>query len=130
MVGLKWWLLFKRWNPEIESKDGIKYPRNQANHCHGSSFQNMYNQNENGLVKSGNAVRFDRPVHMDSSGKIVDAEVHAFVWPESINMTFRDNVFVMDETGDNTHGKNDSIKGGEKKIPVIEMMPRHAVNFR
>ena len=31
----------------------------------------MYNQNENGLVKSGNAVRFEKPVHMDISGKML-----------------------------------------------------------
>ena len=46
----------------------------------------------------------------------VDAEVHAFGRPVTINIMHQDNVFVMDETEDNTHGGNGSIKGGEKKV--------------
>jgi hypothetical protein len=38
----------------------------------------MYDQCEEGLVASGNAVRFKHPVHMDANGKIVDNESLAF----------------------------------------------------
>ncbi len=61
----KWWILFKRHNPEIKSKAGRKYSQNPAAHCHIDAFSKMHNQMENGLVKCGNAFRLENPHHMN-----------------------------------------------------------------
>ena len=125
LVGRKWFLLFMKRNPELVGKAGKKYSRNRAEHCHDSAFNKMCNQNEHLLVKSGNAVWLDSPVHMDIDGNIVEDEALAFGRPVNISITRPENVFVMDETGDNTHGKSDSIKGGEKKVVPAGEVPRH-----
>ena len=90
--------------------------RDRAEHCHDSAFNKMYNQNEYLIVKYGNAIWFDSPVHMDIDGNIVNNKALAFSRPVNIAITRPDNVFVIDWTGDNTHCKSDSIKVGEKKL--------------
>jgi len=129
LVGRKWFSLFMKRNPELVGKAGKKYPRNRAEHCHDSAFNKMCNQNEHLLVKSGNAVWLDSPVHMDIDGNIVEDEALAFGRPVNISITRPENVFVMDETGDNTHGKSDSIKGGEKKVVPAGEVPREEVGI-
>ena len=53
LLGTAWWRLFKIRNPELDSKVGRKYARNRADHCKDSAFRKMYNQVENGFIKSG-----------------------------------------------------------------------------
>ena len=67
---------------------------------------------------------------MDSNRKIVDAEAHAFKQPVTIDIMRRDNVFVIDETGDNNHGENDSIKGGGNKVITRGKVPREEVGIK
>ena len=87
----------------------------------------MYNQTENELILAGNAVWLDLLVHMDIKGNIVDDESKGFRRPVTIKFTCTSNVFVMDETGSNTHGKAGSQKGDEKyavprgKVPSEEV---------
>ena len=123
LVGWKWWKLFKRRNPEIVSKAGKKFSRNRSDHCLDTPFQKMYNKKKDLLIASGNAERFNESFHMDITGKIVDDKAHAFGWPVIIKYTCPCNVFFMDDTRDNTHGKDGSIKGGEKKVvPAGEVL--------
>ena len=74
----------------------------------------MYNQIERGLIESGNAVKLEVPVLMNDEGKIVEDESLAFGRAVTIEITprGRENTFVMDKTSSQTHGKNDSKKGG------------------
>jgi hypothetical protein len=67
----------------------------------------MYDQVEAGLVASGNVVRYDNPVHNNVNGKMVGDKSLAFGCPVSINHVRPENVFFLDKTGDNTHGKDD-----------------------
>ena len=53
----------------------------------------MYDQCKAGLVASGNAVRYEHPVHMDANGKIVEDESLAFGRPVTINYLHLENVF-------------------------------------
>eukprot|EP00956_Cyclotella_meneghiniana_P012685 scaffold18029_cov37-Cyclotella_meneghiniana.AAC.4 len=86
----------------------------------------MYNQVYSAGVDSGNMALLDTPIHMDRVGNIVLPDAvdalgmqieHTWVYPE--------NVFVMDETGDNTNGKNQGNNGGEKVVVPKGMVPRN-----
>ena len=87
----------------------------------------MFNQIQNGALKSGNAVKLDEPVHMDKSGNAVADEKDGLGLPVSIKITRPENCFVLDETGSNTHGKDDARKGGEKKVVPKGEVPRELV---
>jgi hypothetical protein len=90
----------------------------------------MYDQCEEGLVASGNAVRFKHPVHMDANGKIVDNESLAFGYPVTIDYERPDNVFFLDKTGDNTHGKDDGNRGGQRKVCPRGEVPKELVGVK
>ena len=64
---------------------------------------------------------------LNITGKIVNNESHAFGRPMKIKYTRPHNLFFMDETWDNTHGKEDSIKGGERKVVPRGEVPREEV---
>lgn len=49
---------------------------------------------------------------MDAAGKPVEDESFALGDPVTIDIHNCDNVFCMDETGDNTHGKKVGRRGG------------------
>jgi hypothetical protein len=70
----------------------------------------MYAQCEDGLVASGNAVRYEHPLHKDANGKIVDDVSLAFGHPVTIDYVRPENVYFLNETGDNTHGKSTGIE--------------------
>lgn len=116
--GRKWWALFKKRNPDLELKGGQKYARNRHDHCNFAAFSRMYDNIGKQLIASG------------IEGNIVEDENLAFGCPVTINITRRENIFCMDETGDNTHGKNDCKKGGEKKVTVKGLIPRELVGIR
>ena len=68
---------------------------------------------------------------MDVDGNPVgEDESLAFGCPVTIDIHRRDNVFCMDETGDNTHGKNDCKNGGEKKVVTTGTLPREVVGIK
>ncbi len=106
-VGHKWFWNFCNRNPELWTKTGHKYAQNRENHCSYAAFNKMYDQCEDGLVASGNAVRYKHSVHKDANGKIVDDGSLAFGHPVTIYYVRPNNVFFLDETRDNTHGKKD-----------------------
>jgi len=93
----------------------------------------MYNNYELALVKSGNAVKLDNPVHMDQNGKVVPEE-DALGWQVTHKIIRPENVFVFDETGGNTNGKSDSRNGGEKVVgpygePVADLASTNNCHF-
>ena len=90
----------------------------------------MYAQCEDGLVASGNAVRYEHPVHKDTNGEIVDDVSLAFGHPVTINYVRPENVFFLDETGDNTHGKDDGNRGGQRKVVPRGEIPKELVGVK
>ena len=52
---------------------------------------------------------------MDKEGNSVSNETLAFGLEISIYITRPRNCFVMDNTGNNTHGNEDAVNGGQKK---------------
>ena len=129
-VGLGWWKGFKPRNPDLETKKGRKYANNRDSHCTHAAFTKMYNQVENAALKSGNAVKFDEPVCMDREGNIVADPKDAFGLPVPIKFTRPGNCFVLDETGSNTHKKDDGQKGGEKKVVPRGETPKEVVGIK
>lgn len=128
LIGTGWYKGFRKRNiGDICAKVGKKYAMNRKSHCHYSAFAMMYNQVENLLLESGNAVKYNTPMHMDMEGNIVDDESRAFGTPVSLNLTRPENIFVLDETGDNTHGKEDAVKGGQKMMCLKGQVPREEV---
>ena len=115
LLNWSWWRGFKRRNPDLETKTGRKYTRNRGEHCSDTTLSKMYNQVEIGLLKPGNAKEYDVPVHKDKTGNIVTIEILAFGRVVTCNITRPGSVFVMDKTGDNTHGKEDAANGCFKR---------------
>ena len=129
-LGIGWWRNFKRRNPDMSSKAAQKFEQHREAHCNYTAFRRMYDNIELALIESGNAVPYSSPVHMDLHGNIVDDESLAFGNPVTLNILRRDNVFCMDETGDNTNGKKDGKKGGEKMVCATSQTPRDLVGTK
>ncbi len=106
-MGRRRWSLFKKRNPDVVIRASQKFKKNRYAHCPYSAFFIMYNQTEAALLYSGNAHKFDTPVHMDANGNAVNSKSQAFGYPVNVDVHRRNNVFLMDETGDNLHGKDD-----------------------
>lgn len=123
-LGEGWYRGFKKRNPDIVAKAGRKFENHRDSHCNYSNFLQMYTNSGHHLIRSGNAVKFEPPVHMDVDGNVVEDESLAFGCPVSINIIHPNNVFCMDETGDNTHGKSDGKKGGEKFLCGKNQTPK------
>ena len=105
----------KKRNPEQVIRIGRKYARNRSEHCNHSTLTRMYDQIEAGLLRSQNAAKLDKPLHMGRYGKVV-TEVFTFGLPVTCEYTRPLNVFYFDETGSNTHGKDDGNDAGEKMV--------------
>ena len=116
LVGYKWFQNFCKRNPELRTKKLQKYARNREDYCNYAAFVKMYTQCEDGLVASGNAVRYEHPVHNDANGKIVDNVSLAFGNLVTINYVRPENVFFLDETVDNTHGNDDRNQAARGKL--------------
>ena len=114
LLGPAWYRGFVERNKGLLStQKGEKYSKNREERCTYQNFANMYNNVEEKLIESGNAMRLDKPVHMDKDGNIVEDSAEAFGRPVQVVFKRPNNVLVFDETGCNTHGKP---KGGEKKV--------------
>ena len=130
LLGRKWFANFMKRNPDLESKYGQKFARNRDAHTHDAAFTKMSDQIEVVLLESGNAKAFDEPVHMDREGNIVHNASEGFGRPVTIDITEPSNVLVMDETGDNTHGKDDGNNAGEKKVVPKGQIPKERVGIK
>lgn len=130
LLGRKWFANFMKRNPDLESKYGQKFARNRDAHTHDAAFTKMSDQIEVVLLESGNAEAFDEPVHMDREGNIVHNVSEGFGRPVTIDITEPSNVLVMDETGDNTHGKDDGNNAGEKKVVPKGQIPKERVGIK
>ena len=129
-VGPKWWALFLRRNFDIASMAEQRFQRNRAGHCNHDTFTKMYDNFERGLVDSGNAERYEKPVHMNMEGNIVEDETLAFGRPVTIRITRPENAIVANETGCNTHGSEDAKKGGQKRVVPRGETPRRIVGIK
>lgn len=69
-------------------------------------------------------------MHKDKEGNIVQDEKLAFGRPVTCNITRPENIFCLDETGSNTHGKDDAVNGGEKKVVPKGQIPKEIVGIR
>jgi hypothetical protein len=116
LVGRGWYKLFLGRNPDIVTTTGANLEQNRFDHMNFASFTRMFDLIEKALLSSGNARKLDPPVHMDAAGKPVEDESSAVGYPVNIDIHDRGNVFCMDETGDNTHGKKDGRRGGERFV--------------
>ena len=116
LVGYAWWRGMSSRNPDIVAKMGRPLSKDRHLHVNDPSFTKMLNQQERGLVQSGNAVYLPEPVHMDMEGNIVENAAEGYGRPVTIKITRPTNVFYLDETGSITHGKDDKAKGGEKAV--------------
>jgi hypothetical protein len=92
-VGHKWFQNSCNRNPELWTTKGQKYAQNCEDHCNYAAFNKMYDQCEDGLVASGNAVRYKHPVHKDANGKTVDDKALAFGHPVTIYYVHPDKFF-------------------------------------
>ena len=104
-----------------------KRARNRADHFHDILFGQMYKQMENGLVESGCFVLLEIPVHVDMQGNVVEDEALGFGRPVTIKPKRPRNAFLVNETRDNTHGKNDSRRGGETYAVPHGEVPKQEV---
>ena len=69
-------------------------------------------------------------MHMDANGKIVEDESLAFGRPVTVYYLRPENVFFLDETGDNTHGKDDGNRGGQRKVVPKGEIPKELVGVK
>ena len=115
LLGAAWYRGFCRRRPDLVPKRVRNLPQNRANQVSFPTFTKMFNQNEEGLVLSGNATRLLTPAHMDMLGNVV-SEDKAFGYPVPIRIDRPKNVFYFDETGSNTNGKDDGDRGGERRV--------------
>ncbi len=60
----------------------------------------------------------------------MDNESLSFGCPEPIYYVHPDNVFFLDETRDDTHGKDDGNQGGQRKIITIGKIPKEPVRVK
>ena len=116
LVGRGWYKLFQGRNSDIVTTTGENLEQNRFDHMNFASFTRMFDLIEKALLSSGNARKLDTPVLMDAAGKPVEDESSAVGDPVTIDIHNRGNVFCMDETGDNTHGKKDGRRGGERFV--------------
>ena len=56
--------------------------------------------------------------------QIVDDVSLAFGHPVTINYVRPENVFFLNETGDNTHGKDNRNQGGQRKVVPRGKIPK------
>ena len=64
---------------------------------------------------------------MDIKGNVVTDVAQGFGGPVNIEPERPENVFLMDKSGGNTHGKADAQKGGEKKVVPHGEVPKEEV---
>jgi len=130
LVGSKWWKGYCARNPHVCSQTGRKFAKNRAEAVLFDYFVKMYIQFDNAVIQSGNGKRFERPVHMDRNGRIVEDEKDGYGRPVQVDVFRPENVFVMDECGDNTHGKDDGNRAGEKKVVPRGAIPAEVVSTK
>ena len=76
------------------------------------------------------SVLLEEPVHNDINGSIVEEEVLGFGRLVTLTPKRPHNAFLMGETGDNTHGKEDSRQGGKKKVVPRGKVPKEAMGMK
>ncbi len=56
--------------------------------------------------------------------------MHTFGCPVTIDYVHPENVFFLDEMGDNTHGKDDGNQGSQKKVVPKGEIPKELVGVK
>ncbi len=75
-------------------------------------------------------MRDNYSVHKDANGKIVDDESLAFGHPITIYNVRPNNVFFLDETGDNMHCIKDGNRGSQRKVIPRGKIPKELVGVK
>lgn len=90
----------------------------------------MYKRAFAACVKSGNAVYLEEPQYVDEEGNTVEDEALGFGYKANIRYTRPENIFVLDETGGNSGGRNDKNNAGEKLVCPTGITPRQEVGIK
>ena len=124
-VGHNYWLNFiRRKGHLIRSKSGKKYAIDRSNFTTYLNFRDMYDHIEDVLVNDYKVARkFDVPVWMNSEGKIVEDQRHAFGCKVTIDIHRPDMCIVFDEVGCNITQEKDGSIGGKRFICAVDEQP-------
>jgi hypothetical protein len=131
LLGKGWWKGYKKRNDAVvKSCVGKKYARNRSEHCTYAALIQMYKRSFNAFVESGNARKLPEPRHVDRDGNVVEDAVSGYGHPVDIEITHPENIFVMDETGCNTGGRNDKNNASEKLVCPTGVTPKQEVGIK
>lgn len=114
----------------IEANRARKYANNRAKSAIYSNLEKMYTDRYQDIVDSGNAVLLDEPVLMDLDGNTVTDETLAYGLPTTIKYTHPENVFFLDETGENTCETGDGAKGGQLFVVPAGEVPKQVASTK
>ena len=114
----------------LESKVGQKFACMQAQNCTYQLLAKMYDIFQHGLIESGNAELLETPVHMNSSGDVVEDIVDAYGLPVTMKYIRPYNIIVIDETGSSTREMGDRNKSGQRFMAPISKTPRHEASSK
>jgi hypothetical protein len=116
-LGPKYYEDFMKRNGHLlESKRGEKFANDRSEWSSYTNFEFMYDDIYDELVKSGNATKHNEALFFDKNGNRVETEEEAFGLPTQYVLIRPENVFHMDECGNNTNQKKDGPKGGSKMV--------------
>jgi hypothetical protein len=131
LLGKGWWRGFKRRNEAVvKSCVGKKYARNRSEHCTYDAIFQMYVRSFNAFVEPGNARRLPEPQHVDRDDNVVEDAVNGYGHQANIVIDNPDNIYVMDETGCNTGGRNDKNNASEKLVCPTGVTPKQEVGIK
>lgn len=90
----------------------------------------MFETFKAGLIKSGNAVKLETPILVNSDGEVVEDEADAYGREVTLQYVRPDNVFVADETGSSTREMGDGNNGGQKCMAPVGETPRYEASSK
>ena len=131
LLGFGWWRGYSKRNVDIlESKVGQKFACMQAQNCTYQLLAKMYDIFQHGLIESGNAELLETPVHMNSSGDIVEDIANAYGLPVTMKYICPYNIIVANETRLSTREMGDENSGGQRFMVPIGKTPRHEASSK
>ena len=115
-VGNGWyWNFRRRWKFELDSGYGINHDERRASWTTWEWIEDMYDHIYPLLIQQGYAEELEEPEWQDRDGKRVDTEADALGSKVTHRLIHADRILVVDECGDNTNMKKDSIGSGRPR---------------
>ena len=108
----------------LRNKRGEKFAKDRAEWSTYTNFKHMYDHTYEELVASGNAIKLDEPGWFDEAGDQVATEAEAYGLQSQYIMSHPENVFYLNECGNNTNMKKDGHNGGGNYICVNGTTPK------